>query len=313
MAGKVALVSLGCAKNLVDSENILGALAAAGYEVVEETDAAQVVIVNSCAFIQPAEEETIEALLDLAGLKKRSKGRKLLCVGCLPQRRGRQLMDLLPEVDGFVGVGAVPRMPELVGRVLQGERVFEDSDFDYVPNAATPRWRSAPEWSTYLRIADGCSNFCSYCLIPSIRGPYRSRPLPDVVGEFRELVAGGVKEICLIAQDTTAYGHDLETRPDLAGLLLALGEVPYDGWIRLLYMHPEHVTDRLLDVLPQIPQLVPYVDLPLQHVAKGVLQRMGRRGSKQEILSLVANIRAALPGGSHPDDADDRLPPGERG
>jgi ribosomal protein S12 methylthiotransferase len=233
--------------------------------------------------------------LDLTDLKKRGKARKIICAGCLPQRRGQKLVALLPEVDGFVGIGAIQRMPEVVKRVLAGEKVFLESDLTYNPTAATPRWRSAPEWSTYLRIADGCSNYCTYCTIPDIRGPYRSRPIADLVTEFGQMVDAGMKEICLIAQDTTAYGHDLHGRPDLAQLLLALAEVPFSGWIRLLYMHPEHVTNRLLDVMPQIPQLVHYVDLPLQHVSKNMLFRMGRRGSKQEILELVAKIRQVLP------------------
>jgi ribosomal protein S12 methylthiotransferase len=291
MPTTIALVSLGCSKNLVDSENMLGILAAEGYEVVEDTAQANVIIVNSCAFIQPAEEEAIEALLDLVELKKRGKARKVLCAGCLPQRRGQKLLQLLPEVDGFIGIGAIQRMPELVKRALAGERIFATSDFEYMPSAATPRWRSAPEWSTYLRIADGCSNHCTYCTIPDIRGPYRSRSIDDIVAEFRQIVGDGVNEVCLIAQDTTAYGQDLPGRVELADLLLSLAEVAFGGWLRLLYMHPEHVTRRLLDTIPQIPQFLHYVDMPLQHVAKNVLFRMGRRGSKQEILDLVANLR----------------------
>lgn len=295
MAVTVALVSLGCPKNLVDSEHMLGALAQAGLEVVEDTAEAEVLIVNTCAFIQPAEEEAIEALLDLAELKKAHPSRKLICVGCLPQRRGEQLAGLLPEVDGFAGVGAAGQIVEVVRRVLAGERVCLGSDFAYQPTADTPRWRSAPQWSTYLRIADGCSNHCSYCTIPSIRGPYRSRPLDDIVAEFASLAAEGVPEVCLIAQDTTAWGRDLAEGLQLADLLRRLGEVPFTGWLRLLYMHPERVDSRLLDAMAGLPCLVHYADLPLQHVAENVLRRMGRRGSKQESLRLVANLRAAMP------------------
>ncbi|MHB8994032.1 MAG: 30S ribosomal protein S12 methylthiotransferase RimO [Armatimonadota bacterium] len=296
MATTIALVSLGCSKNLVDSEHMLGVLSEKGYEILEETDGANVIIVNSCAFIRPAEEEAIEALLDLAELKKRKKGPKIICTGCLPQRRGEALKDLLPEVDGFVGIGAIQQMPDVVERVLGGERVFVGSDFAYSPTAETPRWRSAPQWSTYLRIADGCSNFCTYCTIPEIRGPYRSRGADDIVAEFRKLAGSGIREVCLNAQDTTAWGRDLPSpRPDLADLLKALGQVEYDGWLRLLYMHPEHLSDKLLETMASLPQLVHYIDLPLQHVSKGVLFRMGRRGSKQEILELVGNIRAAMP------------------
>ncbi|MEI6501539.1 MAG: 30S ribosomal protein S12 methylthiotransferase RimO, partial [Armatimonadota bacterium] len=274
---------------------MLGTLAEQGFEIVEDAEQAQIIIVNSCAFIQPAEEEAIEALLDLAELKKSGKARKIICAGCLPQRRGEKLKEILPEVDAFVGVGAMRHLPDIIARIMRGERVFVASDLEYIPTAATPRWRSSPEWSTYLRIADGCSNVCSYCTIPNIRGPYRSRTLDDLVTEFRGLVGGGVKEVCLIAQDTTAWGHDLPSRPDLADLLKALGEVPYAGWIRLLYMHPEHISNHLLETMPQIPNLVHYLDLPLQHVTKNVLYRMGRRGGKEEILQLLANIRQVMP------------------
>lgn len=295
MSMTVALVSLGCSKNLVDSEHILGVLSEQGYEIVEESEEAEIIIVNSCAFIRPAEEEAIEALLDLADLKKSGKAKKIICAGCLPARRGEKLREILPEVDAFVGMGAMRQMPQVIERIMAGEKVFVDADHEFVPTVETPRWRSAPEWSTYLRIADGCSNFCSYCTIPTIRGPYRSRPLEDIVAEFRQLVEREAKEICLIAQDTTAWGHDLPNRPNLADLLTALGEVPFDGWIRLLYMHPEHLTSKILSSMAAIPQVVHYVDLPLQHVAKNVLYRMGRRGTKEEILHLIANIRAAMP------------------
>ncbi|MEN6547986.1 MAG: 30S ribosomal protein S12 methylthiotransferase RimO, partial [Armatimonadia bacterium] len=196
----IALVSLGCSKNLVDAENMLGLLAAEGYEIVEEPEQADVIIVNTCAFIQPAEEEAIEALLDMSDLKKGKRSRVLICTGCLPSRRGGKLAELLPEVDAFVGVGSVSRLPEVVRRTLAGEKVLIGEDFTYSPTAQTPRWRSAPQWTTYLRIADGCSNFCSFCAIPDIRGPYRSRPVDDVVAEFQKMVSEDVREVCLIAQ-----------------------------------------------------------------------------------------------------------------
>jgi len=291
---KVALVSLGCPKNLVDSENILGALAAQGYVIVEDNEQADVIIVNTCAFIRPAEEEAVEALLDLADLKQHG-ARALICAGCLPQRRGRELLDAMPEVDAFVGVGDASRMPEVVQRVLAGERLYLDSDLESIARADTPRWRSSPEWSAFLKIADGCSNRCTYCTIPDIRGPYRSRPISDVVAEFTGLVDAGVKEICLIAQDTTMYGYDLPGDVTLPDLLIELGKIPYDGWIRLMYMHAEHVSDRLLETMAAIPQVIHYLDIPLQHVSKSVLYRMGRQGTKEDCLELVRNIRRVMP------------------
>lgn len=291
----IALVSLGCSKNLVDAENMLGLLAAEGHQIVEDPEQADVIIVNTCAFIQPAEEEAIDALLDMSDLKKGKRSRVVICTGCLPSRRGNKLVELLPEVDAFVGVGSVGRLPEVVRRALAGEKVVIGEDFTYSPTAQTPRWRSAPQWSTYLRIADGCSNFCSFCTIPDIRGPYRSRPVDDIVDEFQNMVSEEVREVCLIAQDTTVYGTDLPDRRSLPQLLQAMGEVPYAGWIRLLYMHPEHVTAKLVEAIAALPQVVHYVDLPLQHVSKNVLYRMGRRGDKQQCLDLIRMIRSILP------------------
>lgn len=291
----VALVSLGCPKNQVDAEHMLGLLDAQGLTVVEDVAQAEVIIVNTCAFIEPAEEEAIEALLDMADLKAEGCCRALLCTGCLSQRRGQELLDALPEVDGFLGVGALPRIGELVSRVLAGERLFVSGDLTYSPNAHLPRWRSGPEWLAYLRIADGCSHRCAFCTIPDIRGPYRSRPVADIVAEFQALVADNVREVCLIAQDTTAYGRDLPDKPNLAHLLRRLGEVPYGGWVRLLYGYPNQVTDDLLRAMAEVPAVVPYLDLPLQHVSQPVLRRMGRSGGREEYLALVRNIRAVLP------------------
>ena len=292
----VALISLGCPKNLVDAEHMLGLLAAEGFAVVEDATLAQVIIVNTCAFIEPAEQEAIEALLDMADLKQEGQCRALLCTGCLSQRRGEELLAALPEVDGFLGVGGWPRIGELVRRTLAGERVFVSGDLTFSPNAHLPRWRSGPEWLAYLRIADGCSHRCAFCTIPHLRGAYRSRPVDDIVTEFRQLAATGAQEVCLIAQDTTAYGRDLPDKPELALLLRELGQVPFTGWLRVLYAHPQHVTDGLLRAMAQAPAVVPYLDIPLQHVSKAVLHRMNRRGSRQEFLDLVANIRRNLPG-----------------
>lgn len=291
---KVALVSLGCPKNLVDSENMLGELSARGYEIVEDNEQAEVIIVNTCAFIRPAEEEAVEALLDLGDLKQ-GRAKALICAGCLPQRRGRELLEAMPEVDAFMGVGDAPRIAEVVERVLAGERVYLDSDLLYVAPAAAPRWRSAPQWSTYLKIAEGCSNRCTFCTIPDIRGEFRSRPPDDIVDEFRRMVDDGVREVCLIGQDTSLYGYDLPGGVNLAGLLRRLGEVSFDGWIRVMYLYPEHVSDALLQAMAEVPAVVHYLDVPLQHVSKAILSRMGRSGNKQETLDFVRRIRHYMP------------------
>jgi ribosomal protein S12 methylthiotransferase len=289
-------VSLGCPKNLVDSEHLLGLLAAEGLQIVEEPAEAEVLIVNTCAFITPAEEEAIEALLDLADLKTEGRCQVLLAAGCLPQRRGEELLSALPELDGCLGVGALPRISELVRRTLGGERVFLSGDLSFSPTVTLPRWHSGAPWLAYLRIADGCDHRCAFCTIPSIRGRYRSRTPEDLQAEFQRLVGEGVQEVCLIAQDTSAYGRDLPGRPDLAELLSRLGEIPFTGWLRLLYLHPAHVTERLLQTMAATPGVLPYLDLPLQHAAGSVLQRMGRAGNKQDYLQLVAKIRSELPG-----------------
>lgn len=291
---KVALVSLGCPKNLVDSENMLGELFARGYDIVEDNEQADVIIVNTCAFIRPAEEEAVEALLDLGDLKQ-GQAKALICAGCLPQRRGRELLEAMPEVDAFMGVGDAPRIAEVVERVLAGERVYLDSDLLYVAPATAPRWRSAPQWSTYLKIAEGCSNRCTFCTIPDIRGEFRSRPPEDIVAEFRRLVDDGVREVCLIGQDTSLYGYDLPGAENLAGLLQRLGEISFDGWIRVMYLYPEHVSDALLKTMAEVPAVVHYLDVPLQHVSKPVLYRMGRPGSKEETLEFVHKIRHYMP------------------
>lgn len=292
----VALVSLGCPKNLVDAEHLLGLLERDGFAVEEDVQRAEVIIVNTCAFIEPAEEEAIEALLDMADLKQEGRCRVLLCTGCLTQRHGEELLEALPEVDGFLGVGALPRIGELVRRALAGERLFICGDLSFSPDAHLPRWQSGPQWLAYLRIADGCSHRCTFCTIPDIRGAYRSRPLEDVLTEFDQHLTSGKREVCLIAQDTTAYGRDLPGRPSLADLLRAMGERSFDGWIRVLYGHPQHVTDQLLDAMAEVPAVVPYLDIPLQHVSAPVLRRMGRAGGRQEYLELLTNIRQKLPG-----------------
>ena len=291
----VALISLGCPKNLVDAEHLLGLLGREGFVVVEDAHVAQVIIVNTCAFIEPAEEEAVEALLDMADLKREGQCRVLLCTGCLTQRRGEELLEALPEVDGFLGVGALPRVGELVRRALAGERPFICGDLSFSPDANLPRWESGAAWLAYLRIADGCSHRCSFCTIPDIRGDYRSRPPDDVLAEFRAHIASGKKEICLIAQDTTAYGRDLPGRPSLNELLRGMGEEAFEGWIRVLYGHPQHVTRELLETMADVRAVVPYLDIPLQHVSTNVLRRMSRAGGRQEYLDLVANIRENLP------------------
>ncbi len=292
---KIALVSLGCPKNLVDSEVMLGLLEQAGYPIVEDTEQAQVVIVNTCAFIQPAEEEAIEALLDVAELKEAGQLQALICAGCLSQRYAEQLLDELPEVDVFLTPGAVDQIVTAVDLALRGKRQVMAPPITYIYDAQTPRWRSSPPWSTYLKIAEGCDNRCTFCTIPSLRGPYRSRPLDDICHEFSSLVEQGVREICLIAQDTTNYGSDREPPTSLVQLLDALPTHDYHGWVRLMYMYPDRVTEPVIEATARNLAIVPYFDIPFQHVAPSVLKAMGRQGSPETHLNMIQLIRQVAP------------------
>lgn len=291
----VALVSLGCPKNLVDSEVMLGLLQNAGYEVVEEVTEAEVVIVNTCAFIEPAVEEAVEALLDLVDLKREGSARCVICAGCLPERYRERLQEEIPEVDGFLGPGSVAEVVEVVERCLAGERSFRLSPVPWLYRYDTPRLRSGAQWLAHVKIADGCSHRCSYCMIPSLRGPYRSRGADDVRAEIRGLIAEDVREICLIAQDTSAWGRDLEGDWTLARLLESLDLGGWDGWIRLQYLHPDGISDEMIAAVAAVPQVVPYFDIPLQHAAGSVLRSMGRRGDPEAYLEMIGRIRGAIP------------------
>ncbi len=291
----VALVSLGCPKNLVDSEVMLGLLEQAGYPIVEDTEQAQVVIVNTCAFIQPAEEEALEALLDVAELKETGQLKALICAGCFPQRHLDNIIDELPEVDVFLTPGAVDQIVTAVDLALSGKRQVIAPPLTYLYDAQTPRWRSSPPWSAYLKIAEGCDNRCTFCTVPSLRGPYRSRPVDDICQEFSSLVEEGVREVCLIGQDTTNYGSDRQPPASLIQLLDTLPTHDYDGWVRLMYMYPDRVTEPLIEAMAQNLAIVPYFDIPLQHVAPAVLRRMRRPGNAEVYLELISQIRQIIP------------------
>ncbi len=290
----VALVSLGCPKNLVDSQVMLGLLDQAGYRIVEEVEAAEVVIVNTCAFIEPAEAEAVEALLDLAELKT-GKCRALICTGCLVQRHGEELLAELPEVDAFLGVGAIPRIVATVAAALAGHRTLVDAPLTYLYDGSSPRILTGPQWLAYLKIADGCNHRCAFCTIPRLRGAYRSVRPEAVAAQLAGLVAGGVREVCLVAQDTSAYGCDLTPRASLKQLLDEMGKIEYDGWLRLLYLHPASLDDETIARVCRGAPLVPYFDIPLQHAAGTVLRAMRRRGDAASHLELIERIRRAQP------------------
>jgi ribosomal protein S12 methylthiotransferase len=290
------LQSLGCAKNRVDSEVILGMLMAEGFKPVQEPLEAAVVVVNTCAFIETAAQESIDAILELAQAKEQGNCRLLVAAGCLPQRYGLELAESMPEVDILVGTSSFRRLPSLLERhqVGDGQQLHLDPP-RYLMNAHTPRSLSAPFYSAYLKIAEGCSHRCTFCTIPVLRGPYRSRPLDDLLQEADWLAAQGVIELNLVAQDSTAYGEDLGETPRIADLLDTLARTGQFSWIRLLYGNPQRIDRRLLEVVARHDCICDYLDLPFQHACSHILKKMGRSGSTAEFIQLIETIREYLP------------------
>ena len=282
---RVGIVSLGCPKNLVDSEQIMAALAQAGCLVCEELDDAQILIINTCGFIQDAKEESLDLIFRCAAQKGHGQLEKLIVTGCLAQRYKKELTEDLAEADAVVGLNSIDKIVRLcTGRAASRAAC-----------GVRPRLRLTPRHFAYLRIAEGCDNRCAYCTIPDIRGPLQSFPLEDLVKEAEQLVDDGVKELCLIAQDTTCYGIDVDGRPRLHELIERVAGIESVQWIRLLYAHPAHMYPQLVDTLASTPKVVPYVDLPIQHISDRVLAAMRRRVSQTEIRSLIAELRERIP------------------
>ncbi|MBN2800610.1 MAG: 30S ribosomal protein S12 methylthiotransferase RimO [Deltaproteobacteria bacterium] len=290
---RVHIVSLGCAKNRVDSEVMAGILQGEGYRLVSDPDQADVAVVNTCTFIQPANEESIEAILELANLKEEGRLEKLVVTGCMAQRFAAELPTELPEVDAFLGTGTYHRIGDVLGgRELS--RVLVDAP-RWLPTAQTPRLNTSPPGSAWLKISEGCDHKCAFCIIPSIRGGHRSRTLASLVEEARILAAQGVLELNLVGQDTTSYGRDLSADIDLAVLTEALAEVDGLEWIRVHYLYPRGVPQRLLEVMASHPKVLPYVDMPLQHASDRMLRAMGRGTSRARQEAILDNIRATVP------------------
>ena len=293
---KAGIISLGCAKNLVDTENMLGLLQKGGIELTKEPGEADILIVNTCAFIETAKKESITTVLNMAEYKTAGKCRSLIVAGCLGQRYGQTLLDEMPEADGIVGTGAWNRIMEAVEETLRGRRVLLVGESEIIYDAKTPRILATPGYTAYLKIAEGCDNRCSFCAIPMIRGRYRSRKVEDVVAEAKALAVQGVKELNLIAQDTTAYGRDIYGKAELPRLLKELAKIEEVRWIRCLYSYPRFFTDELIDVIASEPKLVKYVDLPLQHADDGLLRQMHRADTRASMEALLAKLRDRIPG-----------------
>jgi ribosomal protein S12 methylthiotransferase len=281
----------------VDTEIMLGGLTRAGWEVTGEPAAADLLLVNTCGFIEPACKEAVDAILDLARLKADRPEVRLVVAGCLVQRYGPELAKELPEVDLFIGVHDFPALPDLLDRppAAGAPRLFHQAP-PYAYDGVEARYPATPAHLAYLKIAEGCSHGCTFCLIPQLRGPMRSRPLDTLVQEAERLAAAGVKELILVAQDTTAYGRDRPCHPELPALLRELAAINGFRWIRLLYGHPARITPELLAVIAATPRILPYLDIPIQHGHDEVLRRMGRGYSRQDILKTVRRIREHLPG-----------------
>ncbi|MGQ9498135.1 MAG: 30S ribosomal protein S12 methylthiotransferase RimO [Desulfotomaculales bacterium] len=292
----IAVASLGCDKNRVDTENMLGFLHEAGYDFTGRESLADVILVNTCAFIDAAQQEAVNTILDLARYKEKGRCRALVVAGCLAQRYGKALLAEMPEIDGLVGTGEVDKIGEVVARCLAGEKVVMIGAPGYLPGTTVPRVPTLPPHTTYIKIAEGCSNCCRYCIIPRLRGPYRSRPPEAIVEDARRAIAAGAKEIILVAQDTTRYGADLKKGPGLARLLRCLARLDGVRWIRLLYCYPTGITDDLLEVLAGEPRICRYLDVPIQHVSDRILRAMGRPTTQADLRALLARVREAIRG-----------------
>jgi len=292
----VHLVSLGCPKNQVDAELMLGALARAGVTAVEQPGAADCLVVNTCAFIERAKAESIDAILELGAWKRRAPGRRLVVTGCLPQRYGAELLEAMPEIDAILGTGELGRIVDVVGRLDARREWVTGAPPGYVYRADAPRVRLGRVPYAYVKIAEGCDMGCTFCAIPLMRGGHRSRPVADVVAEVTALGRAGVAEVVLVSQDTLAYGKDLPgpDRPDFGDLLQALGDAPVP-WIRYHYLHPAHLHDRLIAKLARARAL-PYLDMPIQHADDGLLRAMRRGVTRRRMAEIVAALRAAMPG-----------------
>ena len=291
---KIGFVSLGCPKNQLDTEVMLHELVMAGYELTADETEADVVIINTCGFIESAKKEAIDNILDIAWLKENRDLKGLIVTGCLAERYRNTILDEFPEVDAVLGVGSIHNIVEAVGKVLEGEKYTSFEDKNCV-RLGGDRVLTTPEYAAYLKIAEGCDNRCTYCAIPSIRGKFRSRPMENIIAEAKDLEALGVKELTLIAQDTTKYGQDLYGEYKLAELLHTLTEETSIPWFRILYCYPDKITDELIAEMRDNDRICKYIDLPMQHIADGVLKKMNRHGGSALIREVVAKLRHEIP------------------
>ena len=292
---KILFISLGCDKNLVDTEVMLGLLASRGYEMTDDETQADVIVINTCCFIHDAKEESIQNILEMAEYKKQGKIKALIVTGCLAQRYRQEIIDEIPEVDEVLGTTAYDKILDAVDAALAGEHSVMLSDLDALPLPDTKRLVTTGGHFAYLKIAEGCDKHCTYCIIPKIRGNFRSVPMERLLKEAQELADQGVKELILVAQETTLYGKDLYGEKSLHILLKNLCKISGIRWIRILYCYPEEITDELIRVMKEEPKICHYLDLPIQHANDTILGRMGRRTSKQELVDIIRKLRSEIP------------------
>ena len=292
---KILFISLGCDKNLVDTEVMLGMLASRGYEMTNEEQEADIIVINTCCFIHDAKEESIQNILEMAEYKKNGSAKALIVTGCMAERYRQEILDEIPEVDEVLGKTAYDRILDAVDAALAGQHEVMTADLDALPLPETKRLVTTGGHFAYLKIAEGCDKHCTYCIIPKIRGNFRSVPMERLIKEAEELADQGVKELILVAQETTLYGKDLYGEKSLPKLLRELCKISGIRWIRILYCYPEEITDELIQVMKEEPKICHYLDLPIQHANDTILKRMGRRTSKQELIDIVQKLRKEIP------------------
>ena len=292
---KVLFISLGCDKNLVDSEVMLGLLSRHGYEFTDDEEEAEAVVINTCCFISDAKEESVNTILDMAERRKNGQLQALLVTGCLAQRYSEEMQVEIPEVDAVLGTTAIDAIADALDEVLKGQQHNYIEDINKAPQGGRHRVVTTGGYYAYLKIAEGCDKHCTYCIIPKVRGDYRSVPMEQLLKEAKELAEGGVKELILVAQETTLYGKDLYGEKKLPELLRRLSSIPGIQWIRLQYCYPEEITDELIETIKNEEKVCHYLDIPIQHASDAILKRMGRRTSNKEIRELVAKLRREIP------------------
>ncbi|CEP90604.1 MAG: 30S ribosomal protein S12 methylthiotransferase RimO [Paeniclostridium sordellii] len=292
---KIALESLGCSKNLVDAEIMMGILNRKGYKLVGDFEDADIILVNTCGFIESAKQESIDTILDLAQLKETGNLKLLIVTGCLAQRYAKELQEEIPEIDAIVGTGSYQQIDEIIEGLKKENNIVSLNDIEFAYNEDLPRYVTTPDYMAYLKIGEGCDNHCTYCIIPKLRGKYRSRKMEDILREAKDLASKGVKELVVIAQDTTKYGFDLYNEAKLPQLLKELAQIEGIKWIRIMYSYPESITEELVKVMKKYDNICNYFDMPIQHASNSVLKLMNRHTTKEDIKAKVEMIRSYIP------------------